>query len=61
MNKIDRLIEETNLLLEHIVKEGDGYVVYNSDKTKKLSKKYPNKKEALKRLREIEYFKNKGE
>lgn len=61
MIEIDKLIEETKLLLDHIVKEGDGYVIYNSDKTKKLSKKYPNKKEALKRLREIEYFKHKGE
>jgi hypothetical protein len=57
MINIDNLIEETNELLEHIVKEDNGYVIYNKDKTKKLSKPYPNKREALKRLREIEYFK----
>ena len=57
INNIDKLIHETNLLLEHIIKEKEGYVIYNKDKTKKLSKPYKTKKEAIKRLRQIEYFK----
>lgn len=36
-----------------------GYVVYSS-KGKKLSKVYKTKAEAVKRLRQIEYFKHKG-
>ena len=42
-----------------IKKTKGGYRVY-SEKGKSLSKIYPTKAEALKRLREIEYFKRKG-
>ena len=39
--------------------EEGGYVVY-SEKGKRLSKVYATKKEADKRLQEIEYFKHKN-
>lgn len=42
-----------------IKKTPQGYVVY-SEKGKKLSKPYKTKKEAQKRLGQIEYFKKKG-
>lgn len=41
-----------------IKKPGSGYVVY-SIKGKKLSRTYASKKEAAKRLGQIEYFKHK--
>lgn len=41
-----------------IKKTNDGFVIYSSD-GKKLSKPYKTKKEAEKRLQEIEYFKKK--
>ncbi len=41
-----------------IKKTDKGYVVY-SEKGKPLSKPYKTKEEAEKRLRQIEYFKNK--
>lgn len=40
-----------------IRKEGSEYFVYNHNGTKKLSKGYGSKKEAEKRLQQIEYFK----
>lgn len=43
-----------------IVKTSKGYVV-KSEKGKKLSKTYPSKSEAKKRLKQIEYFKHKKE
>ena len=63
INKIADLLSEAanKVLLEFVVKEDDGWVVYNHDKTKKLSKPYTSKKEATKRLRQIEFFKHKGE
>lgn len=42
-----------------IRKNGSGYVVY-SESGKRLSKTYKSRKEAEKRLRQIEYFKHKG-
>ena len=42
-----------------IVKHKGGYVVA-SESGKKLSKVYPTKAQAQKRLAEIEYFKKKG-
>lgn len=43
-----------------MIKEKNGrYAVYNKEGTKKLSNWYDTKKEAVNRLREIEYFKNK--
>lgn len=44
-----------------IKKEGSEYFVYNHTGKKKLSKGYSSKKEAEKRLGEIEYFKHKGD
>ena len=41
-----------------ISKTKQGYVV-RSESGKRLSKPYPTKEQAQKRLREIEYFKNK--
>lgn len=40
-----------------IRKEGEYYVIYSKE-GKKLSKKYKIKKEAEKRLKQIEYFKH---
>lgn len=40
-------------------KEGDKWYVYSKE-GKKLSSGYPSRKEAVKRLREIEYFKHHG-
>jgi hypothetical protein len=42
-----------------IVKRGNSWVIYNHDKTKILGT-YTSHADALKRLREIEYFKHKG-
>lgn len=41
-----------------IKKESGGYVV-RSEKGKKLGGPYPTRKEALKRLRQVEYFKHR--
>jgi len=43
-----------------IKREKGGYVVYSDDGKKKLSKVYKKKSEADKRLKQIEWFKNKG-
>lgn len=43
-----------------IAKVKGGYVVKSHDGRKILSRPYKSKKEAAKRLAEIEYFKNKG-
>ena len=46
-----------------IEKSKGGYTVYSEHKKKgkrkKLSRKYKSRKEAVKRLREIEYFKHR--
>jgi hypothetical protein len=43
-----------------MIKEKNGrYAVYNKEGSKKLSDWYTTKKEAVDRLKEIEYFKNK--
>lgn len=42
-----------------IVKADKGYVV-KSEKGKNLSKPYRKKSDAVKRLQQIEFFKNKG-
>lgn len=41
-----------------IVKRKDGYHVLSKDKKKNLGGPYKTKKEALKRLRQVEYFKH---
>ena len=43
-----------------IVKTKSGYQVFSKDGSKPLSKSTLTKEQAEKRLREIEYFKNKG-
>lgn len=43
-----------------MIKEKNGrYAVYNKEGSKKLSDWYDTKKEAVNRLKEIEYFKSK--
>ena len=42
-----------------IKKVNSGYAVYNESGTRKLSRTYPTKEQAQKRLAQIEYFKNK--
>ena len=44
-----------------IVKTSNGKYIIKSEKGKNLSKPFRKKSDAQKRLREIEYFKNKGE
>lgn len=44
-------------ITEHIVKRGNNWVVTNKDKTKTLGK-YNSYSQALKRLRQIEWFKH---
>lgn len=51
-------IEEA-LLQEYIEKIGDEWVVLSHDRKKRLGS-YKTKEDAIKRLRQIEYFKNKG-
>jgi hypothetical protein len=48
----------TEYLEEHIVQDGNKWKVVSSDRTKELGT-YDSKEEAVKRLRQIEYFKNK--
>jgi len=52
--KFDQILEE--VLLEYLVKKEDGYHIM-SKKGKHLGGPY-SKKRAVKRLRQIEYFKN---
>ena len=42
-----------------ISKTKGGYVVKNASGTKRLSKIYPTREQAEKRLKQIEYFKSK--
>ena len=42
-----------------ISKVNGGYVVKNASGTKRLSKVYPTREQAQKRLAQIEYFKSK--
>lgn len=44
----------------HVVEENGKWYVYNKDKTKKLSKGYSSKEQAIKRLRQIEFFKHQS-
>ncbi len=48
-----------NILTEMIKREADGFNVY-SEKGKHMGGPYKTKKEAVERLRQIEYFKHKG-
>ena len=43
-----------------IVKTTKGWVVKSKDGSQRLSKPYPTKEEAMKRMGEIEFYKNKG-
>jgi hypothetical protein len=43
-----------------VIEENGKWYVYNKDGTKKLSKGYPSKKLADKRLREIEWYKSQN-
>ena len=43
-----------------ISKVKDGWVVKSADGKQRLSKPYPTREEAVKRLQQIEYFKHKG-
>jgi len=66
---VDRLIEGvaanqidiSEAMNEIVRKSGSGYKVFSHKKGHKaLSRAYPSKKQAVKRLRQIQYFKNKG-
>lgn len=54
-------IETYALMIEVIVKREKGFYVLSHDKTKNLGGPYSTKKEAIKRLQQVEYFKIKGE
>jgi len=43
-----------------VKKTKDGYAVYGKKGNKKLSRTYQTKEAAIARLKEIEYFKQKG-
>lgn len=47
------------LLMDHIRKEGDKWVIYSKDGSKKLGTE-DSEEAAKKRLQQIEYFKHKG-
>lgn len=49
----------TQYLAEHIVKDGNKWKVVSKDYSKDLGT-YDSKEEAVKRLRQIEYFKHKA-
>ena len=42
-----------------VKKSNGGYAVYNQSGTRKLSRTYPSKAQAQRRLAQIEYYKNK--
>lgn len=44
-----------------VVKTKEGWVVKSADGTQRLSKPYPTREEAVKRLQQIEYFKHAGD
>ena len=49
-------------IVEHIVKTKKGYVLYSKSKPrKKLGGPYPSKEQAIKRERQVQYFKHMGE
>lgn len=50
----------SNLEKSVIVKKKDGWHVLSEDRKKKLGGPYKTRKEALKRLRQVEFYKNKG-
>ncbi len=53
-----RVATTDSITLDFIEKVEGGWVVMNEARTKRLSKVYSSREEAVKRLREIEYFKN---
>ena len=51
-----------NWFFEHIVKTKKGYILYSKSKPrKKLGGPYPSKEQAIKRERQVQYFKHAGE
>ena len=57
-----KLTEAIELLLEMVKQEKDGlWYVYSEKTGKRLSKGYSTEKEAKNRLRQIEYFKLRGQ
>lgn len=54
------ITDGTNTVVAKIIHRKDGWYVYNHDGTKILGGPYKTKKQALKRLKQIEYFKNHG-
>lgn len=47
------------LLLEIIVKKSDGWYLYSKDGKKKLGGPYTSREDAVKRERQVNYFKHK--
>lgn len=56
----EEIIEEEPSEISKIVKRKDGYHVISEKTGKNLGGPYKTKKEALKRLKQVEYFKNQG-
>lgn len=46
------------LLVGIVLKVGDGWAVFSEDGKKRLSRIFKRKEDAVKRLKQIEYFKN---
>jgi hypothetical protein len=58
LNKLE--ISDEDLETSKIVKQKDGYHVISEKTGKNLGGPYATKKEAINRLREVEFYKNKG-
>lgn len=58
MTHIDRRPPDDAPQTKIIKREKGGYAVYKHDGSKKLSRVYKTKEEAVKRLQQIEYFKH---
>lgn len=60
LDSILNIIRNTELLSEMIVKTDKGWILYSKDGSRKLGGPYKTKKEAKKRERQVQFFKNRG-
>ena len=57
---LEDILDEASYINEHIVERSDGWHVVSKDRKKNLGGPYKNRKEAVHRLQQIEYFKHGG-